>query len=498
MKGICKWTHEKLLVSLPWKTRGHGLRAPGPGYTEPCTVRAADDLLYGGASGRFVTARRSGPILGSAGTGGGTGDGTGTHPQHSVKFCLFPFPLQPRVLWGRSSAPALQHCPKGDQEPVTAPWPGERSSGDGVPAGCWGTRRSLTQPRASQGTRHLPPSHASALNGKDLLPLSSAAHLHPTPPSTCDTAIAGALSPQGLPCCHQMVPDRAGMAGPGTEGAAHIHPSTRPMSSMGAVAGGKAGSSAGAFPGQSLGAAVPPAGCEMQPCAQHCPPANSRRRETRWRGGPGRGAGKSTSRDAQPPGSAADRCQGSERVHEWAQCHPRRRDRGLQPRHGPAGCPWGVCRGRHPIRNPSTRPAHRQSSPLSRADARAGGAARAPSRDAWEGGRGGPRFGPSTRVPTPAAALRATQMLTNWGGRLEHRRAAGVRRASPAPGSKLRSARAPHPPQRVRCCPGTDHGHPEPRVRGDPSGGQRRKARLCWQLARGGGVAVRKTCEGCV
>lgn len=140
LKGIRKWTREKLLVSLPWKTRGHGLRAAGRGHAEPCTVRAAVGSLHGAgqAPGRLVTAPRSGPSQARLAQEGPV-MGLGLTPPRSE---ILPVPFPTPAL----AAAALQHRATGDREPATAPRPGESWSGCGVPTGCCGARRSLAQP----------------------------------------------------------------------------------------------------------------------------------------------------------------------------------------------------------------------------------------------------------------------------------------------------------------------------------------------------------------
>lgn len=193
-----------------------------------------------------------------------------------------------------------------------------------------------------------------------------------------------------------------------------------------------------------------------------------------------RGAGKSTSGDAQLPDNAAHPCQGSERVHAWARCHPCNRDRGRQPRHGPAAAS-GTCAGVSIPPGTTAARAHRRQRG-SQADGSQEG------QHVLQTGNGerAPPFVPSTRAPTLAAAPRVAKMqLERCCVPAQHQAAS-------------HSARILRPSRRAQRCPGTHRRHPGPTVRGDTSGGWRQKAPRCWQLARGGGVAVRKTCEGCV
>lgn len=164
----------------------------------------------------------------------------------------------------------------------------------------------------------------------------------------------------------------------------------------------------------------------------------------------------------------------------------------LQPGPGEAAkarscsCLGDVRRGQHPTGSASHRePQQPELTGASVAPERMG-AKSGSTRSKQGAGRRAPPFVPSTRVPVLAAAPRAAKT------QLEHRPVPALRQAA------SHGTRVPHPSLRAQRCPGTHRGHTGPPACGDASGGRRQKAPRCWQLARGGGVAVRKTCEGCV
>lgn len=151
------------------------------GCEQPPQAQQAGFVLPGRAAG-VCNGTTPGPTSSSPGDRTGTHSVAGLGLTRALRLCSF----LSCPSCGCSGA-ALQHCPAGDKELVTAPGVLRWVWG---PTDHWGAHGSLAQPHAS---RCPPPSHASELNGRNL----------PPQPLTCLPHCPACVTLRSLLCCHQ-------------------------------------------------------------------------------------------------------------------------------------------------------------------------------------------------------------------------------------------------------------------------------------------------------